>query len=151
MCIKCWCGTTEASNIDYLSSIQSPSTSFFNPKFSILLPQISLDPNQFSIVNSSLSILTQKDRIFDSKQHDFRQNVHKRRLHHLHRLQLFPGLSREETRIVINKWNINTMQLLYQLHICFVGLWVDVWWHRAIEMPIIIEIVLDFFVATVEF
>ena len=41
--------------------------------------------------------------------------------------------------------------VIYQLPICFVGLWVGVWWFKAIEIPIILEIVLDFIVETLKF
>ena len=54
MWIKYWCGMIESSNLECLSSIQSPPSSFWilNPPFFILLPQISFIQPQFSIFNT---------------------------------------------------------------------------------------------------
>ena len=66
MCIKCWCGMMESSNLDCLSSLHSHSTSILNPKCSILHPPTSNLFYPTSILHRHIFFLY-PNRIFYSK------------------------------------------------------------------------------------
>ena len=81
MLIKCWCGMRESLNLDGLSSIHSPLSSFFNSKSSIHHHPTSNIFYPTSILFFQLWDIGLKN---SSKQGDIWQNV---------RLRLFQGLS----------------------------------------------------------